>query len=105
MSTITISIPDALSAKLAALSGAERRKRVAELAQGEFADDIHENILEALAEAELANRFTPEEDRADLIAAINEANADIEAGRTTSLADELERWETMKAELLSRSKR
>ena len=104
MSTLTISIPDALSTKLAALSGAERR-RVAELAGGEFADDIHENILEALAEAELANRFTPDEEHADLLAAISEADADIAAGRTTSLEQELSRWETLKEELAGRGRK
>ena len=105
MSTLTISIPDALSTKLAALSGAERRRRVAELAGGEFADDIHENILEALAEAELANRFTPDEEHADLLAAISEADADIAAGRTTSLEQELSRWETLKEELAGRGRK
>ena len=93
----------ALSAKLAADSGAGRGRHVAELASREYAD-VHENILEALAEDELANRLTPDEERADLIAAVAEADADVEAGRTTPLADELTRWETMKAELLTRGR-
>lgn len=103
---MTITIPEELSAKLAALTGEERKRRIKEeLADGEYAATIHESILEALAEAELANRFTEEEDRTDMIAAINEGLADIESGRTVSLEEELARWEIMKAELLARSRK
>lgn len=101
--TVTISIPDELFAKLSALPSKERKHHVAELTEGKNATRIHENILEALAEAELANRFaTPEEDRADLIASLREADADIAAGRTVSLAEESARRKARQAELMAR---
>ena len=43
--------------------------------------------IESRASVELAQRFTPEEDHADMIAGIKEGLADMEAGRVISLEE------------------
>ena len=55
--------------------------------------------LSALADAILAQ----EQDSAECIAAVEEALADMEAGRTISLEESIARWEKQKADLLKKS--
>ena len=59
--------------------------------------------INALADALLADALlAQEQDAADCRAAVEEGFADVEAGRTISLAEEKVRWQQQKADLLKR---
>ena len=59
--------------------------------------------INALADALLADALlAQEQDAADCRAAVEEAFADMEAGRTISLAEEKVRWQQQKTDLLKR---
>lgn len=80
--TLTIDLPDELASRLNALLPEEERGRFA---------------VSAIADALLAQ----ERDSAECNAAVEEAIADMETGRTISFEDEEARWQQQKAVLLA----
>ena len=82
--TIAIELPDELSSRLAASVPEEERV--------EFAVAAIAGALEAQRQEE-----------AECVAALEEALADMEAGRSISFEDELARWQSQKAVLLAKS--
>ena len=103
--TITIELPDELTERLNALLPEDERARfaVAAIADALQArqreDEADERVLAALR-ADLDPDADPERDARECIAAVEEAFADLDAGRTLSLEEEMDRWEKTKAVLL-----
>lgn len=105
--TITIDLPDELATRLAALLPEEERARFAVAA---IADALETRQEEAAAEekilaalrADLDPDKDPERDSAECVAAVEEALADMETGRTVSLEEERARWQQQKAELVAK---
>ena len=79
--TLTIDLPDALASRLNTLLPEDARQRFA---------------IAAIADALLAQ----EQDSNECMAAVEEAFADMEAGRTNTLEEEQARWQQQKASLL-----
>ncbi len=104
--TITIELPDELTERLNALLPEDERARFAVAAIADALqtrqreDEADERVLAALR-ADLDPDADPERDERECIAAVEEAFADMDAGRTISFEEVAVRWQQEKAAFLA----
>jgi predicted transcriptional regulator len=106
---MTIQLPDELADQLAALVPEQDERD--HFAVAAIADAVRlrqqeveadERVLASLR-ARLDPDTEPERDSAECVAAVEEAMADMEAGRTYSLEEERAYWQQQKAALLAKA--
>jgi len=103
--TKTIKLPDEVAARLNALLPEGERDRfavaaIADALRARQQEDEDERVLTALR-ADLDPDADPERDARECMAAVEESFADLDAGRTLSLEEEMARWQETKAALLA----